>query len=259
MHRLGDVPPHAPGRARALVVVGAIGRLRAAGAELGDVGPGGERPPSGAGHHDHADRVVGLPRLDDRADGLLHGQRQHVVAGRVVEREAADRAVDLGEQQVGPRVDAHASIPFVRSLDRPGPYPGTVPRHKMTVPPSGTSPDGTQRRAADRPIDTHGHRVDVTIRAGHRCATSSCSTSRSPAPGRRPCATSPTGVPGCCASSPRTRRRLMIGDHDGSDYLNLHRSKQLIQLDLARRRRPARGSSPSSSTPTSSSRTTGRP
>ena len=51
----------------------------------------------------------------------------------------------------------------------------------------------------------------------------------------------------------------LLGDHDSSDYINLHRSKHLIQLDLrdADDRRSA--SSDSSSTLMSSSRTTGHP
>ena len=41
--------------------------------------------------HDHADGVVGLPApRRRRRDRLLHRERQHVVAGRVVEREAGD-------------------------------------------------------------------------------------------------------------------------------------------------------------------------
>ena len=68
MTGLSDVPPDAPGRARALVVVGAVLDRRALGAELGDVGAGRERAAAApvvtitriAGSAGHASTTAGI-------------------------------------------------------------------------------------------------------------------------------------------------------------------------------------------------------
>ena len=142
------------------------------------------------------------------------------MAGRVVERQPADRAVRLGEQQVGPGLDAHRRSLTGRS--------GTS-QHARVM---GVSRNRRRRsRAAARP--RRARPDDRPRRADRRALPRRLGRSRAAHRAR--------GDPG----------GQLLTDHENSDYLNLHRSKGLIQLDLARRRPTAASSSASSSTPTS--------
>ena len=66
-------------------------------------------------------------------DGLLHLQREHVVLGRVVEHEAADRAVDAGAQEVGAGLELHGRGRYPGCQDRAMPTLHTSDGHELAA------------------------------------------------------------------------------------------------------------------------------
>jgi hypothetical protein len=75
---------------------------RREGAELGDVGAGREGAPARTLDHHRADRRVGIDRLGEAVQPLVHRESEGVARLRPVEGDAGDaRLVDLVEQFVG--------------------------------------------------------------------------------------------------------------------------------------------------------------
>src|SRR4029077_20842454 len=75
--------------------------------ELRDVGAQDKGLAAGAGDDDDADRIILLEIVHDLRHRLPHVERDGVVARRVVEDDAADRTLLLGEHLRGDRLVEH--------------------------------------------------------------------------------------------------------------------------------------------------------
>ena len=81
--------------------------------EFGDIGAGDEGPAAGAAEDDDPDRIVVLEIVHDLGHGLPHLERHGIVAGRIVENQAADRPVLLRDHLGGrQRLIEHVSRSF---------------------------------------------------------------------------------------------------------------------------------------------------
>jgi hypothetical protein len=93
--------------------------------ELGDVGAGDERPPTGPAQHEHPDVRVGVGLLAGVGHALVHRERQGVVGLGPVERDTQDGAVLLDEEiahaysQPGTTRISHVTRGVISTIEKP--------------------------------------------------------------------------------------------------------------------------------------------